>query len=195
MCYEPYAFVLIYVNFCSPRSGGLVDYDDDEDDEDYRPPPRKQPETSDEDEGTMESLRLKRKLASTDNMPEVLKKQRIGKNSKSKDGVFAALCSTLSQAVLPSKKTASTMHLTPHTADGMTQSPGEGNHEENKSDMDISNFDNSTTSDENHGEKEPAASKICSDRLHSAPDNRQLGGEDSPLIPPKSSPEMAVSGS
>ncbi|XP_042991229.1 serine/threonine-protein phosphatase 4 regulatory subunit 3-like isoform X3 [Carya illinoinensis] len=179
----------------SPRSGGLVDYDDDEDDEDYRPPPRKQPETSDEDEGTMESLRLKRKLASTDNTPEVWKKQRIGKNSKSKDNVFAALCSTLSQAVLPSKKTASTMHLMAHTADGTTQSSGEENHEENKLDTDRSNSNYSTTSDENHGGKEAAASKICSDRLHSAADNRQLGGEDSPLIPPKSSPEMAVSGS
>ncbi|XP_035548314.1 serine/threonine-protein phosphatase 4 regulatory subunit 3-like isoform X2 [Juglans regia] len=180
----------------SPRSGGLVDYDDDEDDEDYRPPPRKQPETPDEDEGTMESLRLKRKLASTDNTPEVLKKQRIGKNSKSKDSVFAALCSTLSQAVLPSKKTASTMHLMAHTADGTTQSSGEENHEEKKPDTDRSNSDNSTTSDdENHGEKEAAASKICSDRLHIASDNRQLGGEDSPLIPPISSPEMAVSGS
>ncbi|KAG6664198.1 serine/threonine-protein phosphatase 4 regulatory subunit 3 isoform X1 [Carya illinoinensis] len=175
----------------SPRAGGLVDYDDDDDDEDYRPPPRKQPETSDEDEGTMESLRLKRKPASADNKPEVSKMQRIGKNSKSKDGVFAALCSTLSQAVLP-KKTACTMDTT-HTADG-NQISVEENHE-NKPDSDRNKSDSSTTSDENHGEEEPAASKICSDRLHSNSDNGQLGGEDSPLIPPKSSPEMAVNGS
>ncbi|KAB1213860.1 Serine/threonine-protein phosphatase 4 regulatory subunit 3 [Morella rubra] len=178
----------------SPSSGGLVDYEDDEDDEDYRPPPRKQPETSDEDEGTIESLRLKRKSVSTDNKPEVSKKQRIGKNSKSKDSVFAALCSTLSQAVLPSKKTASTVQATACTVD-KNQSSGEENHVENKPDTDSCGPDNSTTSDDNHEEKEPAASRICSDRLHSASDNRQLGGEDSPLIPPKSSPEMAVNGS
>lgn len=181
-------------DFCSPSSGGLVDYEDDEDDEDYRPPPRKQPETSDEDEGTIESLRLKRKSVSTDNKPEVSKKQRIGKNSKSKDSVFAALCSTLSQAVLPSKKTASTVQATACTVD-KNQSSGEENHVENKPDTDSCGPDNSTTSDDNHEEKEPAASRICSDRLHSASDNRQLGGEDSPLIPPKSSPEMAVNGS
>ncbi|XP_059449711.1 uncharacterized protein LOC132180775 isoform X2 [Corylus avellana] len=180
----------------SPRSGGLVDYDDDEDDEDYRPPLRKQPETSDEDEGTMESLRLKRKLAPKDNKPDVSKKQRIGKNSKSKDSVFTALCSTLSHAVLPSKKTPSTTHATPHTADG-NQSSSEENHQENKpkSDTDRSCSDNSSTTDENHREKEPPASRICSDHLHSTSDDRQLGGEESPLIPPKSSPEMAVNGS
>lgn len=156
---------------------------------------RKQPETTDEDEGTMESLRLKRKLASKDNKPEVSKKQRIGKNSKSKDStVFTALCTTLSQAVLPSKKTASTTHTTPHTADG-NQSSSEENHQENKPDTDRSCSDNSSTSDENHREEEPPASRICSDLLHSTSDDRQLGGEDSPLIPPKSSPEMAVNGS
>lgn len=177
----------------SPRSGGLVDYEDDEDDEDYRPPLRKQPETPDEDEGTMESLRMKRKLASKDNKPEMTKKQRFGKNSKSKDSVFAALCSTLSQAVLPSKKTASPMQTTPRTADG-NQSSGEENHQE-KPVTDRNCSDNSSTSDENHREKEPAASRICSDRLHNNSDNRQLGGEDSPLMPSNSSPEMAVNGS
>ncbi|KAJ6357085.1 hypothetical protein OIU78_005047 [Salix suchowensis] len=40
----------------SPRSSGLVDYDDDEDDEDYRPPPKKQQETPEADEGNIESL-------------------------------------------------------------------------------------------------------------------------------------------
>jgi protein phosphatase-4 regulatory subunit 3 len=182
------------LDFCSPRSGGLVDYDDDEDDEDYRPPLRKQPETSDEDEGTMESLRLKRKLASKDNKPEVSKKQRIGKNSKTKDNVLTALCSTLSQAVLPSKKTPCTTQATSHTADG-NQSSSEENHQENKPDTDRSCSDNSSTTDENHREKEPPASRTCSDHLHSTSDDRQLGGEESPLIPPKSSPEMAVNGS
>ncbi|KAK9288932.1 hypothetical protein L1049_017403 [Liquidambar formosana] len=91
----------------SPRSGGLVDYDDDEDDEDYRPPPKKQSEKSDGDEVVVESLKMKRKLGSKEKEPDSTKKQRLGKNFKSKDSVFAALCSTLSQAVLPSKKTAS----------------------------------------------------------------------------------------
>jgi len=84
----------------SPRSGGLVDYDDDEDDENYRPPSRNKPEASEEYEGTMESLRLKRKLSKV----EILQMPKLSKNSKSKDRVFAALCSTLSQAVLPRKK-------------------------------------------------------------------------------------------
>ncbi|KAK8671206.1 hypothetical protein V6N13_037808 [Hibiscus sabdariffa] len=95
----------------SPRSGGLVDYDEDEDDEDYKPPPRKQAETSEEDEGTMGSLGLKRKLASNKKEPRLAKKQRLGKSCKPRESVFAALCSTLSQAVLPGKKTANAMHL------------------------------------------------------------------------------------
>ncbi|XP_021822514.1 serine/threonine-protein phosphatase 4 regulatory subunit 3 [Prunus avium] len=177
----------------SPRSVGLVDYDDDEDDEDYKPPPRKHPETSDEDEGTMESLRLKRKLASKDREPELAKRQRLGKNSKPKESVFAALCTTLSQAVLPNKKTASNMHAT-HTADGVSNS-GEGKNQENEHAISRSCADSNNSEDEDNREKEPATSRGCSDRLHGASENRQLGGEDCPLIPPKSSPEMAVNGS
>ncbi|KAL6293028.1 hypothetical protein ACE6H2_001170 [Prunus campanulata] len=177
----------------SPRSVGLVDYDDDEDDEDYKPPPRKHPQTSDEDEGTMESLRLKRKLASKDREPELAKRQRLGKNSKPKESVFAALCTTLSQAVLPNKKTASNMHAT-HTADGVSNS-GEGKIQENEHAISRSCADSNNSEDEDNREKEPATSRGCSDRLHGASENRQLGGEDCPLIPPKSSPEMAVNGS
>lgn len=180
------------MSICSPRSGGLVDYDDDEDDEDYKPPPKKQPDT-DEDEGTMESLRLKRKLASKDKEPELSKKQRLGKSSKSKDSVFAALCSTLSQAVLPIKKTASTVLSTSHTADG-DKSLEEENSQENEVAASRSCSENSSQ-DKNPRENEPAASRSCSECLHGASDNRQLGGEDCPLIPPKSSPEMAVNGS
>ncbi|XP_034214568.1 serine/threonine-protein phosphatase 4 regulatory subunit 3 isoform X3 [Prunus dulcis] len=177
----------------SPRSVGLVDYDDDEDDEDYKPPPRKHPETSDEDEGTMESLRLKRKLASKDREPELAKRQRLGKNSKPKESVFAALCTTLSQAVLPNKKTASNMHTT-HTADGISNS-GEGKNQENEHAVSRSCADSNNSEDEDNREKEPATSRGCCDRLHGTSENRQLGGEDCPLIPPKSSPEMAVNGS
>ncbi|PPD82946.1 hypothetical protein GOBAR_DD20124 [Gossypium barbadense] len=42
-------------------------------------------------------------------------------------------------------------------------------------------------------EKEPP--RNCSDCLHSPSDNRQLSGDDCPLVPPKSSPEMTVNGS
>ncbi|KAG4157367.1 hypothetical protein ERO13_D02G058450v2 [Gossypium hirsutum] len=123
----------------SPRSGGLVDYEDDEDDEDYKPPPKKHTETSEDDEGTLETLRLKRKLISREHENEVAyKKQRL------------ALCSTLSQAVLPSKKTTNAMPLSSQSAEGTKALPS---------------------------------------------DNRQLSGDDCPLVPPKSSPEMTVNGS
>ncbi|MBA0780407.1 hypothetical protein Gotri_004507 [Gossypium trilobum] len=167
-----------------PRSGGLVDYDD-EDDEDYRPPPRKQTETSEDDEGSMESLGLKRKLTPKEKEPGLAKKQRLGKSSKPRDSVFAALCSTLSQAVLPSKKTANAMHLS-------TQS-GEENHIEKESGSPRS-CDNKSPNEGNLREKE--SPRNCSEYLHSPSDNRQLSGKDPrSLLPSKSSPEMAVNGS
>ncbi|XP_021906864.1 serine/threonine-protein phosphatase 4 regulatory subunit 3 [Carica papaya] len=178
----------------SPRPGGLVDYDDDEDDEDYRPPPRKQAEASEDDEGTMESLRLKRKMASKDKDHEQTKKQRLGKSTKSRDNVFAALCSTLSQAVLPSKKAIT--QTSPRATDGSKIS-GEANHqdEESASSRNCSESGGGNNSDdETHREKELTASRSCSDCLHTS-DNRPIGGEDCPLVPPKSSPEMAVNGS
>ena len=179
----------------SPRSSGLVDYDDDEDDEDYRPPPRKQPEAPEEDEGTMESLRLKRKLPSKDNKePEFVKKQKLCKNSKSKDSVFAAFCSTFSQAVLPGKRTAINIHTGPWTIDGRMSS-GEDNQEKEPNVSRSCSETSNTTTEENHLEKETAASRNLSDRLHGTSDNGQLGGEEHPLVSPKSSPEMAVNGS
>ncbi|XP_052310778.1 uncharacterized protein LOC7485913 isoform X6 [Populus trichocarpa] len=178
----------------SPRSGGLVDYDDDEDDEDYRPPPKKQLETPEEDEGTSESLRMKRKLPSKDKESDLVKKQRLAKHSKPKESVFAALCSTLSHAVLPSKKAATAMHITP--LDG-NKGPVEESHRENDPVISRSCSDNnSNSSEENHREKDPAGPKSCSDCLHSTSENGQIIGDDGPLIPPpKSSPEMAVNGS
>ncbi|KAA3485643.1 serine/threonine-protein phosphatase 4 regulatory subunit 3 isoform X1 [Gossypium australe] len=176
----------------SPRSGGLVDYEDDEDDEDYRPPPKKHTETSEDDEGTLETLRLKRKLISREHENEVAyKKQRLGKSSKARDSVFAALCSTLSQAVLPSKKTANAMPLSSQSAEG-TKALGEGNHTEKKSSSSRSSGKSSSEED-SHREKE--SPRNCSDCLHSPSDNRQLSGDDCPLVPPKSSPEMTVNGS
>ncbi|XP_059632786.1 uncharacterized protein LOC132275338 [Cornus florida] len=176
----------------SSRSGGLVDYDDDEDDEDYKPPPRKQSDPSDEDEGTIESFRLKRKLTSKED-PEPKKKQRLGKNVK-KESVFAALCSTLSQAVLPSKKTASAVDIVPRSADSDKSSSNEENRQEKGHSANCP--DNGSSSDEEyHLGKEPAAPRICSDSLHNTSDGRKMGGEDCPLVPQKSSPEMAVNGS
>jgi len=163
-----------HLEFCSPRSVRLVDYDDDEDDEDYKPPPRKHTETSDEDEGTMESLRLKRKLASKDREPELAKRQRLGKNSKPKESVFAALCTTLSQAVLPNKKTARNMHTT-HIADGVSNS-SEGKNQENEHAVSRSCADSNNSEDEDNKEKEPATSRGCFNRLHGTSENRQLGG-------------------
>ena len=94
----------------SNGSGGLVDYEDDEDDEDYKPPPKKQVEEENEEEGTLE-FRLKRKLLGTKEETDMVKKRRLlGKttqpqNQKAKESVFATLCSTLSQTVLPKKST------------------------------------------------------------------------------------------
>ncbi|PWA79857.1 binding protein [Artemisia annua] len=103
------------ISSLSPRPSGLVDYEDDEDDEDYKPPPRNKPEKSEEDEGTLE-FRLKRKHSSSKQDPSLVKKQRLGgKNPKAKESVFATLCTTLSQAVLPSKKTTiATNSANPH---------------------------------------------------------------------------------
>ncbi|KAJ6718565.1 ATP SYNTHASE GAMMA-RELATED [Salix purpurea] len=172
----------------SPRSSGLVDYDDDEDDEDYRPPPKKQQETPEADEGNIESLGMKRKLLSKD------KERRLGKQSKAREGVFAALCSTLSHAVLPSKKAETAVHATPE--DG-NEGSIEESHQENDPDILRTCSDNNSTSgEENHKEKDPACPKSCSDCLHSTSENGQMVGDDGPLIsPPKSSPEMTVNGS
>ncbi|KAK7363499.1 hypothetical protein VNO77_05643 [Canavalia gladiata] len=176
----------------SPRS--LVDYDDDEDDEDYKPPPRKQPEASEEDEGIMESLRLKRKLSTKDKEPELVKKQKLSKNSKSKDSVFAALCSTLSQAVLPSKKSAISIHTSARTVEGQMGS-SKDNQEDGPTVSRSSSNNSNVAAEDNHVEKETAASRSFSDCLHAKSDSIQLGGEERPLVTPKSSPEMAVNGS
>ncbi|KAA8531290.1 hypothetical protein F0562_005999 [Nyssa sinensis] len=192
--HSEYICCRFFLHFCSSRSGGLVDYDDDEDDEDYKPPPRKQSEISDGDGGTVESS-LKRKFASKEE-PELIKKQRLGKNSKSKgSSVLATLCSTLSHAVLPSKKTGNTVNAVPDSPDS-NKSSDEENHQDKGCGASISCSGNSSSSDEeNQTGKAPAATLSCSDNLHNTSDSRQMGGEDSPLIPQKSSPEMAVNGS
>lgn len=139
----------------------------------------------------MEAFRLKRKLLSKEE-PELAKRQRLVKHLKAKDGVFAALRSTLSQAVLPNKKAASAVHIISRSSD-QNKSADEGNQEEKGP---VSCSDSSSSDEENHApDKEAAASRSCSDSLQ---ENRQMsGGDDCPLIPlpPKSSPEMAVNGS
>ncbi|XP_043811146.1 serine/threonine-protein phosphatase 4 regulatory subunit 3 isoform X3 [Manihot esculenta] len=178
----------------SSRSGGLVDYDD-EDDEDYRPPPKKQLETLEDDEGTMESLKLKRKLPSREKEAEQTKKQRLGKPLKSRDSVFASLCSTLSQAVLPSKKAAGSVHSAPRTT-STNKGLNEENRREKEPAISRSCCNNSSHSgDENIREKESAAARNCCDCLQSTSENRQLSVEDGLLIAQNSSPEMAVNGS
>ncbi|KAJ6768538.1 hypothetical protein OIU74_022235 [Salix koriyanagi] len=174
----------------SSRSGGLVDYDDDDDDDEYRPPPKKQLETPEEDEGTNESLRMKRKLPSKDKEPDLVKKQQLGKHSKPKESAYAALCSTLSHAILPCTKAATAMHITPLDEN---KGPVEESHKENDPVISRSSDYNSNSGEENHREKDPAGPKSCSDCLHSTSENGQIIGDDGPLIPPpKSSPEMAA---
>ncbi|XP_043720303.1 serine/threonine-protein phosphatase 4 regulatory subunit 3-like isoform X2 [Telopea speciosissima] len=153
-----------------PRSGGLVDYEDDDDDEDYNPPLK--PETSGEDNRTEDPpLELKRKPPSKEEELELTKKQRVDKNSK--DGAVSAMTSTPSHAASPSKKVTSTMHIITHTPDGKTSSD-----------------------QENHGEKEPAAPRSCSNCVPNASGTRQSSGDDCPLIAPNgnNSSEMAVNG-
>lgn len=189
---SPYVIIYVLILIFSRRS--LVDYEDDEDDEDYKPPPKKKPEASEEDEGIMESLRMKRKLPSKDKEPELVKKQKLPKNSKSKDSVFAALCSTLSQAVLPSKKSAINIHMGDRTVEGRMSS-SEDNQEDGEN-VSRSSSDNSNIgAEDNHVEQDTSASRSFSDCLHAKTDNTQLGGEERPLVPPKTSPEMAVNGS
>ena len=135
---------------------------------------------------------MKRKLLSKDKEPELVKKRRLGKQSKAREGVFAALCSTLSHAVLPSKKAE--VNATPE--DG-NEGSIEESHQENDPDILRTCSDNNSTSgEENIKEKDPACPKSCSDCLHSTSENGQMVGDDGPLIsPPKSSPEMTVNGS
>ncbi|XP_004487777.1 uncharacterized protein [Cicer arietinum] len=177
----------------SLRSGGLVDYDDDEDDEDYKPPPRKHPEASEEDEGPMESLGMKRKLPLNNKETNLVRKQKLANSSKPKDNVFSALCSTLSHAVLPGKKNEINVHTGHSTIDGGMNS-SEVNYVKEINVSRSCSGNSNTTAEENHVEKETGIHKNFSDGSNGITDNRQLGGEEHSLVSPKSSPEMAVNG-
>lgn len=172
------------------RSGGVVDSGDDDIDEDYKPPPKKQSDTSDEDGA--DSFPLKRKVAPKKD-PEPKRLQCVVKGSKSRDTVFAALCSTLSQAVLPSKTTES-------PAGNGSAAPGSPQSDENKRSVEANHDEEGSLSNngnadfENHANKQATSPKKISESLHKSPDSREHE-EDCPLIQPKSSPEMAVNGS
>ncbi|CAN6922025.1 unnamed protein product [Brassica oleracea] len=162
----------------SPRSGGLVDYEDDEDDEDYKPPPKKQPEVSEEEEG--ELLGLKRKSPFVEREQEPSKKPRLGKNPK-RENVFAVLCSTLSHAVLASKKSqgGTTGSVLARTIVAKEPEDSRSSEENNSS---------SKLDDENH-KGDGVSSSGTSDK------GKKLNGEESLVVAPESSPEMAVNGS
>ncbi|KAK4425939.1 Serine/threonine-protein phosphatase 4 regulatory subunit [Sesamum alatum] len=175
-------------NYPSPRAGGLVDYDDDEDDEDYRPPPKKLTDVSDEDEGLAE-FPLKRKLVSKEE-PEPKRLHRSPKGLKPREGVFAALCSTLSEAVLPGKRVGTaSLNIPPSNVNQDTVEP---NLKEKGS---VDSSERSQNADtENNSDKEEVSPRSFTDGLNDSADNRKLG-DDCSLLPPKSSPEMAVNGS
>ena len=181
-------------NYAQSSRMSLVDYEDDEDDEDYKPPPKKQKEALEEDEGIMESLRLKRNLLSKDKDPELVKKQKLTKNSNTKGSVFAALCSTLSQAVLPSKKSAIDIHTGVRTVEGEMSSREDNQENRQNVSKNISDDSNTGAEDNVENDKDASASRSFSDQMHAKSDNIQLGNEERPLAPPKSSPEMAVNG-
>ncbi|KAG8370504.1 hypothetical protein BUALT_Bualt14G0123700 [Buddleja alternifolia] len=169
-------------NHPTPRSSGLVDYDDDEDDDNFSPRPIKS--KSDEDELGAEYV-LKRKLASKEEL-EAKRLQRSMKGLKPR-GVLKALCSNLSEA----KKTAATATLSLPQSDANDDSV-KPNIEEKGS---LTSSDQTQTAEiENHNQKEEVPIIIFADGSNETVDNRDRGDEF-PLLPPNSSPEMAVRGS
>lgn len=131
---------------------------------------------------------MKRKSSSKEE-PEPKRLQRSARSAKPNEGVFAALCSTLSQAVLPSKKAAG----------GVTEAPrSDTNRKPDVSSPEEKGLRGQSDVDgkvDDHSEKEAGSSPKVSDELHDSPKNG-ASGDDRSLVPPqKSSPEMAVNGS
>lgn len=159
--------------------------------EDSNPPPRKCSEESEENKGAAEPFRLKRKFLSKEE-PGQYKRQRLCINPKSKDSVFAALWSTLSQVVLPSKKIASSMHTVP----GSTSIKNFNEEKREKGSIRCSLKSRDMESLENHADKEPPPSpKSCSDSMLCLSGKKQRNGDDCHLVSANSSPEMTVNGS
>lgn len=104
---------------------------------------------------------MKRKLSEKEE-PEPKRLQRIAKGSKSRDSsVFAALCSTLSQAVLPSKKMSNTAQDGPCT-DG-DKKLDESVHEEKGN-----STDNGSADLDKHDHREPNGPKSFTESMHTA---------------------------
>ena len=102
------------------------------------------------------------------------------------------MCSTLSQAVLPGKKTTVDDHTDHLTVDGRTSSNEDNQENEINVSRSGSEYSN-TTAAENHVEKESGTNRNFSDGSNGTTDNEQLGGEENSLVSPKSS--LAITGS
>ena len=130
---------------------------------------------------------MKGKVASKD--LGVAKKQRLDKSSKSKDSMFAALCSTLSQTVLPNKKATSIIQNASH-ASIVKRSTDKDHHEIEKVEL-VRRRDDNSSDEQNRGEK--VTSQSHSDNTLS---NTQVSGkseaEDSLYLPASSSLEKVV---
>ncbi|XP_057546298.1 uncharacterized protein LOC130825202 isoform X2 [Amaranthus tricolor] len=175
----------------SSKPPGVVDYDDDEDDEDCKPPPRRQTGASDGDVSTLELSSVKRKVAAEEE-PGLIKKQRLDKNSKLKENIFAAPCSTISQAVLPNKDAASIVHNSSHSAS--TKTTNCNHQQDNEADLARDHIVQNSSDDENRSEQN-IVPQNNSDTLQKRQENGQLKGEEHPHVPANTSSEMAVNGS
>lgn len=183
--------VMFFNVWRSSRACRPVDRAGNEDGEDYNPPPRKRLEESEETKGAAEPFRLKRKFLSKEE-PGQYKRQRLCINPKSRDSVFAALCSTLSQVVLPNNKIASSMQTVPRPTS--IKNFNEENHEEGSIRCSLKTSDMESL--ENHADKElPPSPKSCSDSLLCLSEKKQRNGDDCHLVSPNSSPETTVNGS
>ena len=145
-----------------------MDYDDDEDDEGYKPPPKRQTDASQEDEDALESLCVKGKLASKD--LGVAKKQRLDRSSKSKDSMFAALCSTLSQTVLPNQKVTSIIQNASPTSI-MKTSMDKDNHQTEKVEVVRSQYDENRSDEQNGSAKKVTSQSRSDDTLSKTQEN------------------------
>ncbi|KAJ8444990.1 hypothetical protein Cgig2_029184 [Carnegiea gigantea] len=165
----------------SSRPGGLLDYDDDEDDEDYKPPlsPRRKTDASDGDEGTLESLGVRRKMASRE-QPGLAKRQRLDRIPKSKDSV---------QFYQPRKLQVS--HIVPPICQ-IQQSADTENHQEKEAEVVKRQCHDTRRTGEENGTEEKVASRNCSEASTKTRENGQLEREDHPHLHSQSSVEMVV---
>ncbi|KAJ6816673.1 serine/threonine-protein phosphatase 4 regulatory subunit 3B isoform X2 [Iris pallida] len=146
-----------------PVSRGLVDYEDDEDDEDYNPPSKKSEPSSGGDKASNSSRKTKRVSSDNDEVPEVIKKQRLDQCSTDGKLAVVAARSTCSKRDEPSKGTAD-----PPSSD-TNGGPKDANME-----------------------RETEVRESCSDCVSNTMDTRQLDGNDSSTPISNSSQEISV---